>query len=99
MFPDGEPRHGVSGTLEGKEKLVLTELDLELTAEPLCRTPAIAVLPHAGWGDPPGVGDSSEEWLLQPLPQNRGEALGFHLGGLDCQRLSLGQLQEAWWRP
>lgn len=66
MFPDGEPRHGVSGTLEGKEKLALTELDLELKAEPLCRTPAIAVLPHAGWGDPPGVGTPVKNGCCSP---------------------------------
>lgn len=78
----GKRRHGVPVTLEGEEKLMLTELNLELKAEPLCRTP------HAGWEDPPGVG-TSEEWPLQPLPQNLSEAFGFHLGDRNCQPPSL----------
>lgn len=67
---------------------MLTELDFELKAEPLCRAPSIAVLPHTGWEDCPGV-RMREEWLLQPLPQNLSEALGFHLGDRNCHPLSL----------
>lgn len=53
-------------TLRGEEKLLLAELDLELKAEPLCRTPAIAVLPHAGWEDPPRVATPVKNGCCSP---------------------------------
>lgn len=81
----GKPRHGVPVTRRrGKANADLAGLGAQGRAS--VRTSSIAVRPHTGWEDPSGVG-ISEEWPLQPLPQNLSEALGFHLGGSNCQPL------------